>query len=82
MTPQTFLFAVYLVAGPGLWILFIVGMTASRGRMRLLQKSNVPIPEPFPEVTIIVPAKDERERIEQCLSSVLARITPHSTCSR
>ncbi len=41
--------------------------------MNLLRKSTQPIPQPPPKVTIIIPAKDEGERIRQCLASVLAQ---------
>jgi chlorobactene glucosyltransferase len=67
------LFIVYLAAGPGLWILFTIGMASSRRRMNILKKAAEPIPQPPPPVTIIIPAKDEGERIAQCLSSVLSQ---------
>lgn len=70
------LYVAYLALGPGLWLLFALGLNSSRRRMNLLGKSADPIPEPVPRVTIIVPAKDEGERIAQCLSSVLAQNYP------
>ena len=73
---EIFLYIVYLAIGPGLWILFALGMASSRSRMNLLNKSAEPIPQPSPNVTIIIPAKDEGERIRQCLSSVLAQDYP------
>ncbi len=73
---EIFLYIVYLAIGLGLWILLAVGMASSRSRMNLLNKSAEQIPQPPPNVTIIVPAKDEGERIRQCLSSVLAQDYP------
>jgi len=70
------LYIVYLFAGPVLWILFSIGMAASRRRMDLLKKRTVPLAEPFPHVTILIPAKDEGQRISQCLASVLAQDYP------
>jgi glycosyltransferase involved in cell wall biosynthesis len=70
------LFLLYLLAGPCLWILFSIGMASSRRRMNILAKASTPIPEPPPHVTIIVPAKDEAARIQQCLESILAQDYP------
>ena len=44
--------------------------------MNILSKSSPPISDPPPPVTIIVPAKDEEQRIGQCLASVLAQDYP------
>ena len=73
---EIFLYIVYLAIGPGLWLLFALGMVSSRSRMNLLHKSAPPIPQPGPNVTIIIPAKDEGERIRQCLTSALAQDYP------
>jgi cellulose synthase/poly-beta-1,6-N-acetylglucosamine synthase-like glycosyltransferase len=70
------LYIVYLLAGPALWILFSVGMAVSRRRMNLLKKRTPPLPEPFPHVTILIPAKDEGQRIAQCLASALGQDYP------
>jgi len=73
---EIFLYIVYLAVGPGLWMLFALGMASSRRRMDLLHKAAQPIPQPLPKVTIIIPAKDEGERIRQCLASALAQDYP------
>jgi glycosyltransferase involved in cell wall biosynthesis len=73
---EIFLYIVYLAVGPGLWMLFALGMASSRSRMDLLHKAAQPIPQPLPKVTIIIPAKDEGERIRQCLASALAQDYP------
>ena len=57
-------------------MLFALGMASSRSRMDLLHKAAQPIPQPLPKVTIIIPAKDEGERIRQCLASALAQDYP------
>jgi glycosyltransferase involved in cell wall biosynthesis len=76
MRMEIFLLIVYLIVGPGLWILFAVAMASSRRRMDILGKSAAPIQEPLPRITIIIPAKDEGRRIGQCLASVLAQDYP------
>jgi glycosyltransferase involved in cell wall biosynthesis len=73
MRLEILLYILYLAVGPGFWILVAFAMASSRRRMNLLEKSTQPIPQPPPKVTIIIPAKDEGERIRQCLASVLAQ---------
>jgi len=70
------LYIVYLLAGPLLWLLFSYGMLVSRRRMNLLKKPAPPLAEPFPHVTILIPAKDEGRRISECLASALAQDYP------
>jgi glycosyltransferase involved in cell wall biosynthesis len=70
------LYIVYLLAGPLLWLLFSYGMAVSRRRMNLLKKQTAPLAEPFPHVTILIPAKDEGQRIAQCLASALRQDYP------
>lgn len=67
------LYIVYLLVGPAFWVLIWVLMGSSRRGMNLLGKTAGAIPEPGPRVTVIVPAKDEGERIRGCLSSILAQ---------
>jgi chlorobactene glucosyltransferase len=71
------LFILYLLVGPILWAFVSVGAISSRHRMKMVQRSNGPIPNPPPHVTIIIPAKDEEKRIAQCLTSVLAQDYPN-----
>jgi glycosyltransferase involved in cell wall biosynthesis len=78
MSPQTLewlLGALYLLLGPGAWALFGFGMIKGRKRMNLLAKPWPPLSDP-PLVTILIPAKDEGERIAGCLRSALAQDYP------
>lgn len=45
--------------------------------MNLLRKSSSAIAPPLPSITIIIPAKDEQERIRGCLASALAQDYPN-----
>jgi chlorobactene glucosyltransferase len=71
------LFYLYLLVGP----LAIAGFTAllylGRSRMARLEKWRGALPENPPHVTILVPAKDEGERIRVCLESVLKQDYPN-----
>jgi chlorobactene glucosyltransferase len=71
------LFYLYLLVGP----LAIAGFTAllylGRSRMARLEKWRGALPENPPHVTILVPAKDEGERIRVCLESVLKQEYPN-----
>ena len=71
------LFILYLLVGPILWGLVSLGAFSSRHRMKMVQRSNGPVPDPPPHVTIIIPAKDEEKRIAQCLASALAQDYPN-----
>src|SRR5271154_6885738 len=64
------LFAVYFLAGPGMWIIFPIGLYQARKRMNLIRQPRDPVPNP-PLVTILIPAKDEGERISDCIKSAL-----------
>src|SRR5688500_10107139 len=80
MSPLIFeyvLFCVYILAGPIVWVLFGTGMFAGRRRMMLLQRPHSPLRADPPRVTVLVPAKDEGERIRQCLGSILAQDYPN-----
>lgn len=71
------LFAVYLLLGPITWILFGVAMFGGRRRMMLIGRPHLPLPKPPPRVTILIPAKDEGERIRACLESALSQTYPN-----
>jgi glycosyltransferase involved in cell wall biosynthesis len=73
---ENILFVLYLLAGPGAWLLFAIGMHKGKKRINLLVAPN-PAPDPPPKVTILIPAKDEGERIRACLSSALNQDYPH-----
>jgi chlorobactene glucosyltransferase len=70
------LFIVYLGIGPIFWSLFALGIGSSRARMNILRKSPGAIASALPNVTIIIPAKDEEQRIGQCLASALSQDYP------
>ena len=65
----------YLILGPVIWVLFISTLYAGRRKMLLLEPDR-PLPDPPPSVTVLVPAKDEGERIRSCLESILKQDYP------
>lgn len=75
---ETILYLVYLCVGPIAWIIFGVIIHAGRRKMLLLKRPPLPLPPKMktPSVTIIVPAKDEGERIRSCIESCLKQDYP------
>jgi glycosyltransferase involved in cell wall biosynthesis len=71
------LFWLYVLLGPAAW--FFVGsmMWLGRRHMRRLNRFAGPLPEHPPRVTILIPAKDEGERVRVCLDSVLSQDYPN-----
>jgi chlorobactene glucosyltransferase len=70
-------YAVYFLVGPGMWGLYAIGMYQAQKRMELVKQPRDPVPVPAPPVTILVPAKDEQERIADCLRSALSQEYPN-----
>jgi glycosyltransferase involved in cell wall biosynthesis len=70
---EYFVYAVYFLVGPGMWGLYAIGMYQAQKRMELIKHPRDLVPEPFPFVTILIPAKDEEERIGDCLRSALGQ---------
>lgn len=73
---QTILFAAYVLLGPITWICYTILIFSGRRRMMLLKRPPLPLPNAVtkpPAVSIIIPAKDEGERIRGCLESCLAQ---------
>ena len=68
MTHRTelILFLAYFVAGPFAWLAYGVLMHAGRRKMLLLRRPVPPLKTPPPSVTLLIPAKDEGERIRSC----------------
>lgn len=66
----------YLLLGPVTWGLFAFGMFKGRGRMMLLNRPAMALPQNPPHVTILIPAKDEGERIRDCINSALSQDYP------
>jgi chlorobactene glucosyltransferase len=65
------IFVGYVLAGPVTWVLFGVVMFAGRRRMTLVARPHPPLPPDPPRACILIPAKDEGERIRECLRSAL-----------
>lgn len=72
---QTIFFGFVLV-GPILSVLLTVLVLVARRQMRLLTRPLRPLPDPPPNVTVLIPCKDEGERISACLHSVLNQTYP------
>jgi glycosyltransferase involved in cell wall biosynthesis len=68
---EKWLLILYLIVGAFFWALYGFGLYKSRKRMRLVRNPPDLVPEPFPLVTVLVPAKDEGERIRGCIDSIL-----------
>jgi chlorobactene glucosyltransferase len=67
----------YLALGPQAWAFYGRIIVAGRRRMLLMKRSPQPLPGEPPRVTILIPAKDEGERIRACIESALAQDYPH-----
>src|SRR5207248_2943771 len=67
------LFAIYLIIGPGAMIGLLASLALGYSRMNRLLVRKYPVPQPPPHVTILIPAKDEAGKIDQCLAAVLAQ---------
>src|SRR5262245_7875446 len=64
------LFILYCLLGPTAWVVLGCLMVPGRHRMWLLRRIT-PLPEVHPRVSILIPAKDEGERIRACIQSAL-----------
>ncbi len=74
---ETLLLVAYLVMGPLAWATYGLMLSLGRRKMLLMRR---PIPEvvaPAPSVVIVIPAKDEGERIRACLTSALNQDYPN-----
>ncbi len=74
---ESILFWTYVALGPVAWALLGLAMQAGHRRMRRLQRPPAPLPDNPPRVTVLIPAKDEGERVRVCLDSVLAQDYPN-----
>jgi chlorobactene glucosyltransferase len=72
---QLTLFAIYLTLGPLAWLGMFAGYLLAASRMDRLKRA-MPLPEPLPSVTVLIPAKDEGPEIARCVRSVLAQNYP------
>jgi glycosyltransferase involved in cell wall biosynthesis len=69
----------YTVAGPMVWSVYGILVYAGRRKMLLMHRPGSPIQGDPPQVTILIPAKDEEARIRGCLESALAQDYPNTT---
>ena len=80
---ELILFLSYLLVGPLAWLFYGVMLYAGRRKMLLLKRPPGPfefegkIIDPPPRVCILIPAKDEGERIRGCIESALAQDYPN-----
>jgi chlorobactene glucosyltransferase len=72
---EAILFVAYFVLGPFAWMFYGAIIIAGRRRMLLMRPTH--IVGPPPTVTILIPAKDEGERIRDCLESTLNQDYPN-----
>ncbi|HMB96410.1 MAG TPA: glycosyltransferase family A protein, partial [Tepidisphaeraceae bacterium] len=63
---------IYLLIGPLPWVMLFVGTLMGRIRMGRLLNWHGEMGANPPQVTILIPAKDEGGGIRQCVESVLA----------
>lgn len=70
------LFLLYVLLGPTAWVLLAVAMFRGRQRLSLFRRLAA-MPADPPRVTILIPAKDEGERIRACLESALNQDYPN-----
>jgi hypothetical protein len=75
--PEYVLFLAYLLLGPLAWLAYGLIIYAGRRRMLLLKRPVDSLPADPPKVTILIPAKDEGERIRSCIGSALAQDYPN-----
>src|SRR3954464_3274474 len=67
----------YLAMGPLAWAFYGRMIVAGRRRMLLMKRSPQVLPGEPPRVSVLIPAKDEGERIRACIASALAQDYPH-----
>src|SRR3954451_24804638 len=81
MTWPHILFATYLVIGPLVWLLAIASLFLGLSRMNRVMRDRAELPSdegsPLPRVTVLVPAKDEGERLRRAVGTVLAQDYPN-----
>jgi len=74
--PSHIIYIAYLIAGPGFWLAAAILMFSSVRRMNVIKNPTPPLPSPPPRATILVPAKDEGARINDCLRAALGQDYP------
>ena len=76
-TTEAILLLAYLLLGPVAWGVYYFFMHLGRKRMMLMRRPPVDVPGEKPTVTVLIPAKDEGERIRNCLLSAIRQDYPH-----
>ena len=71
---ELILLTIYIVLGPDIWGIYCWTMVLGRRRLMLMKRN--PIKGEPPTVTILIPAKDEGERIRACVLSALGQDYP------
>ncbi len=71
------LFYIYILSGPCMWLVVGWGMIMAHFRMNRLRRGKNRLPENPPAVTIVIPAKDEGERLRTCFETVLGLSYPN-----
>lgn len=67
----------YLILGPAAWLSLLAGFALANSRMNRLKRAAPPLPENPPLVTILIPAKDEAQRIAGCIERIMAQDYPN-----
>lgn len=67
----------YCFMGPLAWLFYGQMLIAGRRKMLLMKRPPHPIQGPLPGVSILIPAKDEGERIRGCIESALEQDYPN-----
>ena len=74
---ELILLAAYGALGPTAWGFYRAGLVAGHRKMLLMKKPPHPIKGEPPSVTLLIPAKDEGERIRACIQSALHQDYPN-----
>lgn len=67
----------YLLIGPVWWGFYLFMLHLGRKRMMLMRRPPPEVPGELPLVTLLIPAKDEGERIRSCLLSAIRQDYPN-----
>ncbi len=74
---ETLLFLIYIGVGPLICLLITISMMSGQHQMRLVKRPLRDLPDSPPLLTLLIPAKDEEERIAGCLRSALQQDYPN-----
>ena len=76
MPVETILFLIYVGVGPLVCLVVALSVMTGQHHLRLVTRPLRPWPDTPPRLTLLIPAKDEGERIGRCLRSALAQDYP------